>query len=164
MCKFCARRNVELASEAVVLDMGLYTVPGFPFSVGNDATGVVPPLPRDPHEGVGSLTRDAAHDPAHAQPHPPPPPAAAPVLPAHASARSSSSGWGLEQISEAGGAAPPPPPPPLLQQLHQAGAGAVGVSRAPDRSGVGKVGCLRLYQVLAPKLIDRAHLFGNRCG
>lgn len=117
---------MQLAAEAVVLDMGLYSLPGAAVKPGTDGQVLLPDL-------------------------------SAPTTAAAAAAAA----------GDTGGA----PPDKGAAAAHQAArtaagstAGAAGAQ--PDRTGAGRAGaavtgCVRLYQVLAPKCVARALLFGN---
>lgn len=105
------RRRVELAAEAVVLDMGLYSLPGAAVKPGRDHQGLLPELP------------------------------------AAAAAGAAQAQQGVSTAAPMGGTAVAAAATVMKQ-------GDVSQHKAAD-------GCVRLYQVLAPKCVPRALLFGN---
>ncbi|WIA15920.1 hypothetical protein OEZ85_012668 [Tetradesmus obliquus] len=95
-------KRARLSAEAIVLDMGLYSIPGFGSSHALDAAQLLPDAPAD-STAAAALADAGAATAAAAQQEPP---AAAPAAAA--------------------------------------------------------AGCLRIYQILAPRLLERAHLYGNK--
>lgn len=145
------RQNLSLIAEALVLDMGLYSIPGFASSTAADAAGLLPDLPYAP--AAAATIPQAAAGPYDA-------PGAASVA---VQAATAASGSGTKGSSSS------------LQKIHEdsatagtAAGTAAARPAAPVAMGfvagaaVRRGGCVRLYQVLAPRLVERAHLFGNR--
>lgn len=149
---------MQVATEAVVLDMGLYSMPGFAFQHTTDAAGLLPAVPggqpaptgadtaawslkhTTPVAGVGSATavqHNSSSDVAGA--------AAASALPA-----------GNVQGTPAGTSV-------MVNDLLPSSTAPTSVSAGSAPAVGGLMGCLRFYQILPPTLIERAHIFGNRC-
>jgi hypothetical protein len=157
------RQNLSLISEALVLDMGLYSIPGFAASSAADEAGLLPQLPQLPQPPqpsqlpasqpassaageAGVLTQLPAFQPESRAFTP----TGATNAAAAAKAANSSSSSSLQKIQEGNGSA------------KQQAAAAATLTGITSGSRQGRCGSLRLYQVLAPKLVERAHLFGNR--
>lgn len=149
----------------------MYTIPGFKLSTARDAAAVLPELPCLCQLAVDATAKQQAasvsnKDPAAIstlQPDKPAVPVAGGLTAAVSLATAADRGVASQCQQTPGGntaaadaatveASPLPPvgPSVTLQQVPSAGAAASPGS------------CLRLYQVLAPRLVDRAHLFGNR--
>jgi hypothetical protein len=112
------RRRVQLAAEAVVLDMGLYSLPGAAVKPGTDGQALLPDLPAPTTTAAAAATGDA------------------------------------DSTSPEKGTT-------AAQQGGKAAAAGAGAQLGANRAGAAVTGCVRLYQVLAPKCVARALLFGN---
>jgi hypothetical protein len=190
----CPRsRHVELATEAFVLDMGLFSIPGFAGANTADAARLLPPLPSiappapraaaaaaaaaaKATAGAGGGTaaqRSAGRvrlpqllESEHGKPpsvgDPPAGSTAIVTVDSGGSAAAVSGGgsggpggW-LTSVARASLASP---------AAAAAAAAATAAAAAAAHTGAtptAGVGCVRFYQVLAPRLAGRAALFGNR--
>eukprot|EP00775_Hariotina_reticulata_P007035 gene7035-7249_t len=92
LARLMARTRVQVATEAVVLDMGLYSLPGFPFQHATDVAGA----------------------------------------------------------------------PAVFNDLLLPSTVPTSASAATAPAVGDLMGCLRFYQILPPKLMERAHIFGNK--
>jgi hypothetical protein len=119
ICTVTCRRHVRLAAEAVVLDMGLYSLPGTAIKPGTDHQKLLP--------SVAAAAATQSLDP---------------------SVKRDSGPAAVQQQQEGG-------------QADGAAAAALAKSSAKGPQPTDALGCVRLYQVLAPKCVARALLFGN---
>lgn len=140
--------------------MGMYTIPGFKLSTASDASVVLPDLPCWPLMATdtvapGPATLATVKDPAvggascFQQPGEPTAVVASAVSNTAASSNLSQPQQNAPVASDptTGGVVVP----------------TVTLRKLPSNNAAASQGaCLRLYQVLAPKLADRAHLFGNK--
>lgn len=156
------RRRVQLSAEAVVLDMGLYSIPGLAVSHPADTAKLLADVPAE-------AVVIAAANAAAATPR-----AAAAAAAEEQAVAASSGGAGIQpavvhSTTAAAAAAASASEVHAQRQLHKLsqvveGMPVAAAAAAAESSGgaTAAVGCVRLYQVLAPRLLDRAHLYGNK--
>lgn len=152
------RTRVQVATEAVVLDMGLYSLPGFPFQHAADVAGLLPAVPGAQPSPAGASA--AAWSSTHTT---------------SAAGTGSASATQQSRSTDTAGAPAASVMPARNVQSTPAGAPAVFndlllPSTAPTSASAATapavgdlMGCLRFYQILPPKLMERAHIFGNKC-
>ncbi|KAF6250976.1 hypothetical protein COO60DRAFT_706093 [Scenedesmus sp. NREL 46B-D3] len=161
------RQDLSLVTEALALDMGLYSIPGFAASSMADDAGLLPQLPQLPapplcsagstptgssHAAAAAAAAKAAGGNPHAIQHEP---GNAKQQGAAEAAAGAVSGAAVGAAAGAVVAAVGPCAP------EQSAAGITG-ARAAAPTTQSRLGSLRLYQVLSPRLVERAHLFGNK--